>query len=69
MAQQDNSDLDGIIDATIGIAAERAAIKREMKQALLENRLRDALLHACRLTGIEPTDAVKSFQDPKTTPR
>jgi hypothetical protein len=66
MAQQDDSHLDGIIDAAMEIAAERAAIMREMRQVLLADRLRDALLCACKLVGIEPTPAIDRLEDPQT---
>jgi hypothetical protein len=62
--KNDDYEVDGLIDWAMRIAKENAVVKAEMKQAIQAGRLRDALLCACKLAGIEPTDAVKSLQDP-----
>src|SRR5215472_4969810 len=65
--QQDNSHVDdAAIEWAMEVAGERKATLRGMKEALLAGRWVDALSHACTLTGIEPADALKEFQDPQT---
>lgn len=45
---------DGVIDAALAIASQRAAIQRTMKRAILDGDPRGALLAACELVNIAP---------------
>lgn len=50
--------LDGIMSAALDIANRDAAIRRDLKTALLNDDLAQALRCACALVGLEPTQAV-----------
>jgi hypothetical protein len=58
----EDTKLDGLVTAALDIAMRDAAIRRDLKSALLKDDLFQALRCAYALVGVEPSAAILRFE-------